>query len=229
MSLDRPQPSRRLSRFVHLHYKLLICLALGAAVVLLTPQDWAPVIRLVLGWDIALVLYLLAIYVFVAGAKVEAIQRRAALQDEGAFVILLLTAIATFASLAALVLLLGHDKAGDAWVGWKIALTMTTIVLSWLFVHTMFALHYAHEYYGDRRSDISGDYRGGLKFPGHTEPDYWDFLYFSLVIAMTSQVSDVAITSKAIRRMASLHGALSFFFNLGILALTVNMLASAIS
>ena len=103
-------------------------------------------------------------------------------------------------------------------------LAMATILLSWSFVHTIFALHYAHEYYGERRDGKIG----GLKFPGDTKPDYWDFLYFSLVIAMTSQVSDVAITSKVIRRIVTVHGALAFFFNLTVLALTVNMISNLI-
>lgn len=101
---------------------------------------------------------------------------------------------------------------------------IVTILLSWAFVHTIFAIHYAHEYYGER----SDKKIGGLKFPDDGDPDYWDFLYFSLVIAMTSQVSDVAITSKAIRRVASMHAVLSFFFNLTTLALTVNIISNLI-
>jgi uncharacterized membrane protein len=97
-------------------------------------------------------------------------------------------------------------------------------MLSWLFMHTIFALHYAHEYYGERRDTQIG----GLVFPGKQEPDYWDFLYFSFVIAMTCQVSDVAITSKVIRRVVNIHGVLSFFFTLSILALTVNMVSNLI-
>ena len=86
----------------------------------------------------------------------------------------------------------------------------------------MFALHYAHEFY-----DQSGV--RGLAFPrGEEEPDYWDFLYFSLVIGMTSQVSDVGITTKEIRRTVAAHGVVSFFFNAALLALTVNIAASAI-
>ncbi|MEI9804579.1 MAG: DUF1345 domain-containing protein [Pseudolabrys sp.] len=103
-------------------------------------------------------------------------------------------------------------------------LAMVTILVSWAFVHTIFTLHYAHEYYGERRDGIIG----GLEFPGDKVPDYWDFLYFSMVIAMTSQVSDVNITSKVIRRLATVHGVLSFFFNLTVLALTVNMISNLI-
>jgi uncharacterized membrane protein len=89
-------------------------------------------------------------------------------------------------------------------------------------VHTIFTFHYAHEYYGERRDGKIG----GLLFPGDREPDYRDFLYFSLVIGMTSQVSDVQVTSKVIRRLVAIHGVLSFFFNLVVLALTVNMIAA---
>ena len=88
----------------------------------------------------------------------------------------------------------------------------------------MFALHYAHEYY-----DENGGRGGGLLFPGDLkEPNYWDFVDFSFVIGMTSQVSDVAITCSPIRHTVSAHGIISFFFNVTILALTVNIAASAI-
>jgi uncharacterized membrane protein len=87
--------------------------------------------------------------------------------------------------------------------------------------HTIFALHYAHEFY-------SQDGGGGLTFPGTAEPDYWDFVYFSFVIGMTSQVSDVAVSCQPIRRTATAHGILSFVFNAALLALTVNIAASAI-
>ena len=96
-------------------------------------------------------------------------------------------------------------------------------MLSWAFIHTIFSLHYAHEFYGE-----SGAV-GGLAFPGgETEPDYWDFVYFSFVIGMTSQVSDVGITNREIRRTAAAHGVVSFFFNAALLALTVNIAASAL-
>jgi uncharacterized membrane protein len=101
---------------------------------------------------------------------------------------------------------------------------MITIVVSWAFVHTIFALHYAHEYYGEGRDHAIG----GLTFPGRQSPDYWDFVYFSVVIAMTSQVSDVVITSKIIRRIVIVHGVLAFFFNVAVFALTVNIVSNLI-
>jgi uncharacterized membrane protein len=103
-------------------------------------------------------------------------------------------------------------------------LVMVTIVLSWAFIHTMFALHYAYEFYDDAPGG------GGMAFPGgEKEPDYWDFVYFSFVIGMTAQVSDVGITSKQIRRTVTAHGIVSFLFNAALLALSVNLAAGAIS
>ena len=100
---------------------------------------------------------------------------------------------------------------------------MVTIVLSWAFIHTIFALHYAHEFY-----DEDAPRGGGMAFPGgEEEPDYWDFVYFSFVIGMTAQVSDVGITSKQIRRTVTAHGIVSFLFNAALLALTVNLAAGA--
>ena len=96
------------------------------------------------------------------------------------------------------------------------------MVLSWAFTHTIFALHYAHEFYGEHLR------KSGLKFPGDGQPDYWDFVYFAFVIGMTFQVSDVAITHKSIRRTVVAHGALSFFFTAAIISVTVNIAANVI-
>lgn len=212
-------------RMLRLHLKIVACLALGALSIPLLPSGWPLVARLICGWDIAAILYLLVVLFFVAPCSIDQIKRRAAMQDEGAGAVLILTMLASFASLAALVALLGHSKdQPDPLGSLRLIIGTATIVLSWMFMHLTFTLHYAHDYYGDGNDERTG----GLNFPGRERPDYWDFLYFSLVIAMTSQVSDVAITSRAIRRIATLHGVISFFFNLGILALTINMLAGAI-
>ena len=115
-------------------------------------------------------------------------------------------------------------EAQDAQATGHVALAIITIFLSWTFVHMIFSLHYAHEFYGERRDGKIG----GLDFPGGGHPDYWDFLYFSLVIGMTSQVSDVCVSSRYIRRVVAVHGVLSFFFNLTVLALTVNLVSNLI-
>jgi len=196
---------------------------IAATVALAALTDWRPVMRGLVGWDISVGLYVILAFEMMAGADVHEIRRRAAGQDEGAVVILVLTVAAALTSLLAIVALLGTSAAGATpRRSVELFLATITIVLSWAFIHTMFALHYAHEFY-----DESGV--RGLAFPGgQEEPDYWDFVYFSLVIGMTSQVSDVGITTKEIRRTVAAHGVVSFFFNVALLALTVNIAASAI-
>jgi uncharacterized membrane protein len=211
------------ARLVRLHARLLISVAVGVAVTLaLLASAWRTPTKLLAGWDVGVTLYLALAFWLMAHASVDEIRRRARFQDEGAVVLPLLTAAAAIASLVAVIAELGQASSSEAWD--QLALGMVTIMLSWLFMHTIFALHYAHEYYGERR-----DARiGGLNFPGKQAPDYWDFVYFSFVVAMTCQVSDVAITSKVIRRVVNIHGVLSFFFTLSILALTVNMVSNLI-
>jgi len=196
---------------------------MAAIVVLAALTDWRPVMRGLVGWDIGIGLYVILAFEMMARANVHQIRRRAATQDEGAIVILVLTVATAMASLLAIVALLGTSAVGAAQRrSIELILATITIVLSWAFIHTMFALHYAHEFY-----DQSGV--RGLAFPGgEEEPDYWDFLYFSLVIGMTSQVSDVGITTKEIRRTVAAHGVVSFFFNAALLALPVHIAASAI-
>jgi uncharacterized membrane protein len=213
-------------RVARLHAKLAVAAVFGllvAAAGLLIGMH--PLVGALIGWDLGVVVYLAFTYAMMRRADIAHIRRRAAEQDEGALAILLLSIVATFASLIAIVFALGRSEQGAHGSALlDVALAIATIVLSWTFVHTIFSLHYAHEYYGERRDGQIG----GVNFPGDDKPDYRDFLYFSLVIGMTSQVSDVAITSKVIRRMAAVHGVLSFFFNLVILALTVNMVANLI-
>lgn len=212
-----------LVRIGHAHLKLFIAIAAGAACGLaLTAIDLDVTARVLAGWDVGLIVYLALAARFRRRYGIKDIRKRAAEQDEGGFAILVLSIIATFASLVAAVFALVGAKQGNAPLA--VTLTILTIILSWSFVHTIFAFHYAHEYYGRGRDDMIG----GLDFPGDKAPDYSDFLYFSLVIGMTSQVSDVQITSKVIRRMASMHGVLAFFFNLVVLALTVNVVANLI-
>jgi uncharacterized membrane protein len=210
-------------RLARLHARLLISVAVGIAVMLgLFVTEWRLPTKLLAGWDVGVILYLALTYWMMAHASVSKIRSRAAVQDEGAFALLVLTAAAAIVSLAAIVAELGNTRP-VAGLG-ELALGMGTILLSWLFMHTIFALHYAHEYYGEGR-DAS---IGGLDFPGGQDPDHWDFLYFSFVIAMTSQVSDVQITSKVVRRLVNIHGVLSFFFNVAVLALMINMVSSLI-
>lgn len=216
---------RRLPKYVRIvraRPRLFICAAIGLCVLAaLLLTDWRIASRLLITWDVGIALYLGLVLHLATAADAHHIRRRARLQDEGQVAILVLTAVAALASLGAIFALLGSGnsrQAGDLF------LATITIVISWAFTHTMFALHYAHEYY-----DENGGKGGGMSFPGENEePDYWDFLYFSFVIGMCAQVSDVTVTCKPIRRTVFAHSVVSFIFNAALLALTVNIAASAI-
>jgi uncharacterized membrane protein len=223
---NKPRPRRRFPlpiRIVRARPRLFIAAAIGAVVIALCPWAWSVPTRLLVGWDVGIALYLGLALRMMAVAQIRHIRLRARMQDEGQYTILALTAAAALASLGAIVVLLGTTGPTDRQPG-HLALAIVTILLSWAFTHIMFALHYAHEFY-----DENGGKGGGLNFPGDLqEPDYWDFVYFSFVIGMTSQVSDVSITCRPIRHTVSAHGIISFIFNAALLALTVNIAASAI-
>lgn len=208
-----------LARFWHLHIRLLTSALLGLAVTvaLLLVTQWRTPTSILAGWDCGVALYLALIFRIMGRWSTDRIRQRACVEDEGAAALLVLTTASAVASLAAVVSELGHHPGA-----YQVALGGVTILLSWAFMHVIFALHYAHEFYGEGRDDRTG----GLDFPGKEDPDYWDFLYYSLVVAMTAQVSDVQVTSKTIRRMTTVHGVVAFFFNVIILALTVNIVSS---
>jgi uncharacterized membrane protein len=209
-------------RVIYARPRTFISVAAGiAAFLLLYLTTLQLVTRLLIGWDCFAAFYLTLVYaMMLRRSEHHNIRRHAAMQDDGRFLILIVTALGAFASIAAILFELGAGHGGSG-----LALAALTITLSWLVVHTAFALHYAHDYY-------RGNKPGGLQFPSGDQrdhADYWDFVYFSFVIGMTAQVSDVGITDKIIRRTATVHGIISFTFNTALLALTVNIAASAIS
>src|SRR5262249_2094591 len=187
-------------------------------VVLHVSTHWSPATRFLVAWDVWTALYLVLVYHMMAAADIDRIRERAKQRDEGRLMILALIAGAALASLAAIVAELGFSVGGrGAHHTDQLLLAIVTIVLSWALIHTIFALHYAHEFYDEQGGR-------GLAFPGGDEhPDYWDFVYFSFVVGMTSQVSDVGVTSKEMRRTVTAHGIVSFIFNAALLALTVNI------
>jgi uncharacterized membrane protein len=219
---------QRTPRFIRLFRtrpRLFISAAVGllAIAILFAVTDWRTPTKLLTGWDVGLALYLALAFSLMARSDVHRLKRRAANQDEGNLVILFLIVAAAIASLAAIFAELG-TTGGAARTPGQLLLATATVVMSWAFIHSIFALHYAHEFYGEGRDR----HLGGMTFPDDDAPDYWDFTYFAFTIGMCAQVSDVTVASKSIRRTVLVHSVISFLFNAALLALTVNIAASAI-
>ena len=220
-----PQRAPRLVRIIRTRPRLFLSALLGLAVIALLfgTSDWRTATKLLVGWDIGVGLYLVLAFSLMARSDLHRIRRRAANQDEGNTAILFLTVAAAIASLGAIFAELGTVEGVKREAG-QLILATATVVLSWAFIHSIFALHYAHEYYGEGRDRQIG----GMSFPDDQAPDYWDFAYFAFTIGMCAQVSDVTVSSKTIRRTVLTHSIISFLFNAALLALTVNIAASAI-
>jgi|GraSoiStandDraft_5_1057265.scaffolds.fasta_scaffold134429_2 uncharacterized membrane protein len=220
-----PRRPPRIIRLVRTRPRLFIAIAVGiiVAAILFLATDWRAATKLLIGWDVGVVFYLALAAALVARSDVHRLKRRAANQDEGNLAILFLVVAAAIASLGAIFAELA-TQAGQPRQPGQLILATATVVLSWAFIHSIFALHYAHEFYGEGRDRQ----KGGMSFPDDNEPDYWDFAYFAFTIGMCAQVSDVTVSSKSIRRTVLTHSIVSFLFNAALLALTVNIAASAI-
>ncbi len=182
------------------------------------PSSWAVNSRLLLAWDIGTMCYLALAWNMALRSSTAMMQERAAEEDESAIVVLILTLAASIVSLAAIAVELSGISGNEAGQqAFRLSLAAVTILCSWFFVHTIYAIHYAHEYYGD-----AGE-RRGLTFPHEGRPDYWDFLYFAFNLGAAAQTSDVVIVSKRMCRLALAHTMLAFLFNTTILALAVNV------
>jgi uncharacterized membrane protein len=203
---------------------------LAVATFALLPSHFGTTVRALWAWDFGVVVLVGWIMAMMAVSTPDHMRARAAKQDLGRFVILGAIVAGALISVVALVFIQKAMKAsqGDQ-PAFYLATIVGTILLSWVLVHTVFTLHYAHGYYGPSPDETDTDgLVGGLNFPDENQPDYWDFMYFSFVVGMTCQVSDVAVSGRLLRRLALFHGIVSFFFNTIILALTINILASAL-
>ena len=209
-------------RIMRTRPRLITSTLIGLIVAVLFPSTWGPANRILIGWNVGVWLYLVLVYYLMATARSHEIDDRAATQDEGRIAILVLTTAAALATVGAILFELGSVRGSDRQLV-QLLLAITTIISSWFFIHSIFALHYAHEFYGER-----GGKKNGLRFTDDTDPGYWDFVYFSFVIGMTAQVSDVAVTSKTIRQTVTAHAIVSFLFNVSLLALTINIAANVI-
>lgn len=199
-------------------------LASSALAVVLTlalpiPSVWT---RLLLGWCAGVATYVALVVRRATQGSGEALRREASRLDDSAPTITLFAILAAAASCGGVAMLVLGQHEQDADTIPHVALAIFTLVAAWVFVQVIFAIHYAHVYYGE---DEPGRGRGGLDFNGDEEPDFWDFLYFSVTIGATSQTSDTDITAKHMRRIVTAQTVYAYFFNTSLLALAVNMAA----
>ena len=215
-----------LLRIVSARPRLFLSILAGFAVGALLPlyvTELRGVTRFLVAWDFGVGLYLILAFWMIAHSGVTEIHRQYLAQDEGGFAILVLTIVSACASVGAVFTWLEIATRAETFALPVLAFLLLTIMMSWAFIHTMFALHYAHEFYAEHHKT-----GGGLIFPRDPEPTYWDFVYLAFSIGTATQVSDVEISSKRIRRTVTLHGIVSFFFNVTVIALTVGLVGDAI-
>lgn len=219
---------RTLLKPARMHPALLLGCAAGFASAWIIPARDPLLLRGIMAWDTTVIVFLAMTWSVMLRGGNATMRYRAAHYDTSNSVLLVLCIVAVAASLIAITgMVIGIGQMAPEKKIFRLILSMVTVAGSWLFLHTVLALHYAHHYYWPKQRPGHPDgHHGGLDFPGGESPDYADFLYFSFVLGATSQTSDVAITGKAIRRLAMLHGTGAFAFNTLLLALTVNIAAS---
>lgn len=217
--------ARSIWRSIVIRPRVYVGTVVGIAILLLLPQSISWAVRGATAWCAGGVTYLILAYQVMSRCESDRIRSRAARQDDGAIVILALILLAIFASFASIFGLV--NEARKASQGAKliyVGLAAATILIAWAVMQVAFTLHYAHEHYAP--NNLARDGAGSLNFPNDLLPDYWDFLYFATSVGATSQTSDVAIRSKGMRRLVTLHAVVSFFFNTMVLAMTINLAAS---
>ena len=217
-------PLARVNHLIRTRPRLFVAILFGLcmAQVLVALTPMRTLTAYVIGWNAGAGLYLLLALNMMHGADADKIRHRAARQDEGEMAILALVVLAAMVCLLSIVaeLSVAKDLHGSS-RGLHIGLSVLTIFSSWLFTQTMFALHYAHQYY----VALFRNGKPGLEFPGDEEPNYSDFFYFSAVIGTSGQTADVNFSSRAMRRIGTVHCILSFLFNTTVLAMMINIAA----
>lgn len=205
--------------------KLLICIIIAIAVYfILDVKNIDRLSHLMIGWDTFSLSMIVMSWITFFITNSKQIREQSKVQDPKRSIVFIIILISTFASILAVLLLIVTKREGNSGASLRLTVSILGMLFSWFLIHTVFALRYAHIYYGVHKTkpDTAA---GGLEFPGDEKPEYLDFAYYSFVLGMTFQVSDVQITSKRLRSLAMLHGLISFGFNTIMIALTINLIA----
>jgi uncharacterized membrane protein len=219
---------KSIARSIAIRPRLYGSAAVGILALLLLPRSWSSNVREAIAWDLSACIYLVLAFSVMLTCKGDVIRARAARQDDSRVVVLVIILLAILASFVASAGLLVEAKEGPRdFKVLRLALAAVTIIFAWAVTQVVFTLHYAHEFYRPSGGDIG--FAQGLAFPADGNPDYWDFFYFATSIGAASQTSDVAIRSKPLRRLVTLHAIIAFFFNTAVLALTINLAAGIVS
>ncbi len=210
---------------LHSAHKLLICAVIAVIVFFVVNIQHLDVLtHIMIGWDTFSLCMIIMSWISFFITNSQQIRQQASAQDSSRVLIFITVLISTFASFLAVLLLIISKKQFKDTEALHLIIAIGGMLFSWLLIHTIFTMRYAHIFYGDHE-EKPNTHAGGLEFPDDKKPDYLDFAYFSFVLGMTFQVSDVEVTSKRLRRLVMLHGILSFGFNTIMIALTINVIA----
>lgn len=212
--------------------RLVFSLFIAATVFLITQNSTSGIVSFMFTWVAFAISNLITSWIIILSCHPKEVKALAKDEDSSSTFIFLFVIMAAFIGLFAIIFLLksipNESKRG---INLHILLSIASVFCSWTLIHTLFSLRYAHQYYqrGDSEDDDNDEIGEGLEFPNEKEPDFLDFAYFSFVLGMTFQVSDIQITSRKVRRLALLHGFLSFIYNTVIVALSINIISGIIS
>ena len=226
-----PTPKRFIDMYVvryvrhkpQLMWSIAAAIVTGLACALLTPLALLP--GLLVAWNAFVLTYIVLGFNAMRTADRQAIKDHAHLYDDGEGVILLLSVLGAILTLVAIVFVLAKPDSNTAVDSFHTLLAVVTLALSWTFIHTAFAFHYAHGFY----FPPDHEQHPPLLFPSCAEPVYADFLYFSFILGTSAQTADVSIASTPMRRIALIHCVVAYVFNAAVLGLTINIAASLIS
>jgi uncharacterized membrane protein len=226
MKTEAPAAEPKPRACLDAHHRVFLATIVALGVFLSLQGRFHLPIQLIVAWDAFAIVDLVFVWIVISTRDPYEVRRTAGQQDASATFLFALVITAANASLFAAALLLGSAKGLDtSALVLHVSLAILSVACSWFLVHTLFAMRYAHRYYHDAHKVDRAKVTGGLIFPGDQSPTYMDFAYFSFVIGMTCQVSDVQISSRSLRRLSLLHGLISFAFNTAILAMFVNIIA----